>query len=58
MTANDRAATESKKKRVPVTPSLIEAAKLRIVLNDRQGLPTEPWLRELAERVSDISPTP
>ena len=34
----------------PITPSeRAFAAKVYIMYNDRRGIPTEPWIKELAE---------
>jgi hypothetical protein len=47
MTTGDSAATDPAG-RVEVTPALIQAARLRVTINDRRGVPTEPAIRALA----------
>lgn len=48
-TTGDRAVTEPRKP-PQVSPALIQAAKLRVTINDRLGVPTDPVIRELAKR--------
>lgn len=47
MTTGDRPAAHPAG-RVEVTPALIQAARLRVTINDRRGVPTEPAVRALA----------
>jgi hypothetical protein len=36
----------------PITPEQrAMAAKVHVMVNERLGVPTEPWIRELADRV-------
>ena len=46
-TTGDHAASRERTP-VAVTPALIHAARLRVTINDRRGVPTEPSIRALA----------
>ena len=48
-TPEDRTMVEPREP-IPVSPALIQAAKLEVTINDRRGIPTDPVIRELAKR--------
>jgi hypothetical protein len=55
MTAiNNHPATESAKP-LQVSPALIQAAKLRVTINDKLGRTTDPAIRALAGRTTSAN---
>jgi hypothetical protein len=55
MTAiNNRAATDGVKP-LQVSPALIQAAKLRVTINDKLGRATDPAIRALAGRTTSAN---
>jgi hypothetical protein len=50
MTTTEDRTTIEPPEPVRVSPALIQAAKLEVTINDRRGVPTDPVIRELAQR--------
>lgn len=54
-TISNRTATEATKAPLHVSPALIQAAKLRVTINDKLGRTTDPSIRALAGRTTSAN---
>lgn len=54
-TINNQTMPEAGKPPVHVSPALIQAAKLRVTINDKLGRTTDPAIRALAGRATSAN---
>lgn len=55
MTAIDNGSTNGSAKPMPPSPVLIQAAKLRVTINDKLGRATDPAIRALADTPQSLN---